>query len=365
LSLGGLVLLLALLGFAGGKLFESLYLLANLAGLLVLAAAPVQVAGVAQTLAGENRSLREETAALESENRELSLAAARLENEKSALLERRRLLEAEKREAELRLGELTETADAFFKLRESIDYARRIQQALVPSEGQLRETMGGESFILNLPRDNVSGDFLWCGRFADGWTMLCVADCTGHGVPGAFMSALGTMLLGQIVTERNVRRPDQVLFAMDRNLRGALARNGAALDDGMEAAVLLMSPDRRQALFSGARLGLHRVLGNEVTLLEGVKRPIGGKERPKMPQCAPRHIALRTGEMLFLASDGFQDQLGGPEGRRFLSKRFRDTLGWTAGLPVAQQGESLRKVLSNWRGERPQTDDVLVVGLKV
>jgi serine phosphatase RsbU (regulator of sigma subunit) len=79
---------------------------------------------------------------------------------------------------------LTETADAFFKLRESIDYARRIQQALVPSEGQLRGDHGRRAFILNLPRDNVSGDFLWCGRFADGWTMLCVADCTGHGVPG-------------------------------------------------------------------------------------------------------------------------------------------------------------------------------------
>lgn len=363
-SSGGITLLLALTNIVNGPLAETFFILAQLLGICLLAAAPVQMAEVAQTLAEINRDLKSGTANLADENRQLQALALRLENDKTALHRRREVLEAENRDAEARLRELTLTADAFYKLRESIDYARRIQQALVPSETQLRESLG-ESFILNLPRDNVSGDFLWCARFPDGWSMLCVADCTGHGVPGAFMSALGTMLLGQIVIERNVRRPDQVLFAIDRHLREALATNGASVDDGMEAAALLLSPDRRTALFCGARLGLYRSQDGQASIVDGTKRAIGGRERPRMPAFEVRRVALRPGETLFLSSDGYQDQLGGPDGRRYLSRRFRDTLGWVGGLPLKDQGTSLQQVLRNWQADRPQTDDILVVGVKV
>ena len=311
-----------------------------------------------------NRVLRLSAKSLEDENRQLSDMAARLEYEKSRLQQRRVELEKENRQAEDRIRELCQTADSFYTLGQSIDYARRIQQALTPSESKLRATLG-ESFVLNLPRDKVSGDFLWCQKFDDGWTMLCVADCTGHGVPGAFMSALGTMMLGQIVTERTIRRPDQVLFAMDRNLRSALSSNGKDVPDGMEAAILLLSPSRNQAIFCGARLGLFRAYKGQCEIVEGVRRAIGGRLKENAPAFDSVTIPLRRGEMLFLSSDGFQDQLGGPDEHRYLKNRFRDTLGWTSGLPVAEQRETLLKSHNQWKGPRTQTDDILVVGFQV
>ncbi len=311
-----------------------------------------------------NRSLRLTTQNLEQENRQLSETASRLEYERKQLAQRRLELEKENAQAEKRIRELCETADAFFTLGQSIDYARRIQQALLPSEAQLSACVG-ESWVLNLPRDKVSGDFLWCHRFEDGWAMVCVADCTGHGVPGAFMSALGSTLLGHVVTERGIRRPDQVLFALDRNLRSALSSSGGDIQDGMEAAVLLISPQRNQALFSGAKLKLHRALKGKCDTIEGTRRAIGGRLRDKAPAFESSTISLRRDEILYLASDGFQDQLGGPDRRRYLSGRFRDTLGWISGLPMKEQRSALQKSHTQWKAGLEQTDDVLVIAIKV
>lgn len=318
----------------------------------------------AESAVTANRTLRITTQNLELENRQLTEMAARLEYDRKRLSERRIELEKENAQAEKRIRELCETADAFYTLGQSIDYARRIQQALTPSEATLRGCVG-ESFVLNLPRDKVSGDFLWCAKFADGWAMVCVADCTGHGVPGAFMSALGSTLLGHVVNERGVKRPDQVLFALDRNLRSALASNGGDIQDGMEAAILLISPNRNQALFAGAKLKLHRALNGNCDVIEGTRRAIGGKLRANAPAFESGTISLRKGEMLYLSSDGFPDQLGGSQSRRYLSGRFKDTLGWVSGLPIAEQRSALLKSHTQWRAGMPQTDDVLLVGIKV
>lgn len=363
LTTGNLILALGLADVLPGPLAATVYVLAATIAPALLAATMLGGKGKEKALSS-NRSLRLTAKSLEDENRHLSDMAARLEYERNRLQQKRIDLEKENRQAEDRIKELCLTADAFFTLGQSIDYARRIQQALVPSETKLRGTMG-DAFVLNLPRDKVSGDFLWCMHFDDGWSMLCVADCTGHGVPGAFMSALGTMLLGQIVTERTIRRPDQVLAAMDRNLRGALSSNGGDIQDGMEAAIVLISPSRNQAIFCGAKLSLYRASDGRCDVVDGIRRPIGGKLKPNAPNFEAVTIPLRRGEMLYLASDGYQDQLGGPENRRYLSRRFHDTLAWISALPVTEQRNALLTSHNQWKAGRDQTDDVMVVGLKI
>jgi serine phosphatase RsbU (regulator of sigma subunit) len=360
---GNLILALGLAGLLPGPLAATAYVLAAASAPALFAGTMLGGKGKEKALSS-NRVLRLTAKSLEDENRHLTDMAARLEYERNRLQQKRIDLEKENRQAEDRIKELCLTADAFFTLGQSIDYARRIQQALVPSETKLRGTMG-DAFVLNLPRDKVSGDFLWCMNFSDGWSMLCVADCTGHGVPGAFMSALGTMLLGQIVTERTIRRPDQVLAAMDRNLRGALSSNGGDIQDGMEAAIVLLSPSRNQAIFCGARLSLYRASDGRCDVVDGIKRPIGGRLKSNAPNFESVTFPLRKGEMLYLASDGYQDQLGGPENRRYLSRRFHDTLAWISALPVAEQRNALLTSHNQWKTGRDQTDDVMVVGLRI
>jgi serine phosphatase RsbU (regulator of sigma subunit) len=360
---GAVFLLLATFGLIGPTLAGVAYPIIAIVTPSLLAATEIGGKGSSAAVTN-NRTLRLTAKSLEEENRQLSDMAARLEYERNRLQQKRVELEKENKQAEDRIKELCVTADAFFTLGQSIDYARRIQQALVPSETKLRATTG-DAFILNLPRDKVSGDFLWCQKFDDGWTMLCVADCTGHGVPGAFMSALGTMLLGQIVTERTIRRPDQVLAAMDRNLRGALSSNGGDIPDGMEAGIVLLSPTRTQAIYCGARIGLHRVRNGKCEVVDGVRRQIGGRLKPNAPNFESVTIPLHKDEMLYLASDGYQDQLGGPDSRRYLSRRFNDTLAWIGALPVSEQRNALLTSHNQWKAGRDQTDDIMVVGLRV
>ncbi len=366
-----LVLLLAgiALAFHGTGLVTAAAALDAFALLTLLAVAMAAHAAFAGGAAKEgavatNRTLRLAARNLEDENRQLSDMAARLEFEKGRLQQKRSELEKENRQAEDRIRELCRTADAFFTLGQSIDYARRIQQALTPSDAKLRQLLG-ESFVLNLPRDKVSGDFVWCENLGEGWVLLFLADCTGHGVPGAFMSALGTMMLGQIAVGRSIRRPDQVLAEMDAGLRSALSSNGGSVQDGMEAAALLLAPGRRQALYCGAKLPLFRAANGTCEVVEGVRRSIGGRLRENSPAFESVSLTLRRGEMLYLSSDGFQDQLGGPEDHRYMKARFRDTLAWTSALPVAEQRATLLSSHNQWRGKRDQTDDVMVAGLRI
>jgi serine phosphatase RsbU (regulator of sigma subunit) len=364
-ALGGAVVFAYAAGYGlwPQPLWASLFVVCMALAPAILASASFSGAGKSSAVT-TNRVLRLAAKSLEDGNKQLGEMAARLEYERNRLQQRRVELEKENAQAEERIKQLCETADAFFTLGQSIDYARRIQQALIPSENMLRQ-LAGECFVLNMPRDKVSGDFLWCSQFDDGWTLVCVADCTGHGVPGAFMSALGTMLLGHIVRERGVRKPEQVLFAMDKSLRGALSSNGGDIQDGMEAAVILISPARNQAVFAGARLGLLRCANGAGDYVEPVRRAIGGRLKDNAPSFESRTLTLRRGEMLYLYSDGFQDQLGGSNSRRFLSGRFRDTLSWVAALPVPDQRDALVKAHAQWRKDRDQTDDILVVGLRV
>ncbi|MGF1534652.1 MAG: 7TM diverse intracellular signaling domain-containing protein [Bernardetiaceae bacterium] len=247
-----------------------------------------------------------------------------------------------------------------------IKYAQRIQTGLMPSEGFLRRLFA-DVFVLNRPRDIVSGDFYYTLRRANGQLILALADCTGHGVPGAFMSMMGVNLMERVFSEDENRLPDEAIRRLDLYLKAIFASSQERIRDGMDAAVCLLSPTRDQLFFAGAKLPLVHVRQGEVSLYKGSSYNIGGDARVVEGNILLQTIACQPGDRFFMFSDGFQDQFGGPKNRKFLSRNFRELLGTTAHLPLAEQKEILNQRLEDWmnEGQENQTDDVLVIGFSI
>ncbi len=253
------------------------------------------------------------------------------------------------------------------QITDSIEYARRIQLSILPPLEQLKERFP-ESFVLYLPKDIVSGDFYWFAEL-DGQFYVSAVDCTGHGVPGAFMSVLGNNFLNQIVKEQKLRGTDQVLYKLHQSVRDALKQydEQATVQDGMDVAFCRIDMASRRLQFSGARRPLNLYRGGKLTELKGGRYPAGGSiyaMNPNEELFSSEEFALEAGDMIYMGTDGFMDQFGGAEGRKFSQKRFQEMLERIHTLPVEEQREALRTAFENWRGARHQTDDVLVIGMR-
>ena len=253
------------------------------------------------------------------------------------------------------------------ELQASLRYASTIQNALLPSEDTLR-TAFTDAFVFFRPRDIVSGDLYWTAQM--GTTVLvAVADCTGHGVPGAFLSMIGNSLLRTIVLEKGITDPGAVLEQLRASIVGALGGSGDQhVRDGMDIALLAMDRSTGAAWFAGAMNPLYVVRGTRggPVLIEhkADRMPIGFVEGIDRPFTTVQ-VELLHGDRVFLFSDGFADQFGGSEGRKLKSSGFKRALTGTGHLPMAQQGRALVHEFDAWRGAQQQTDDVLVVGLLI
>lgn len=311
------------------------------------------------SLKTRNRSLVTETRHLEASNRELEDTKTRLQNTQLALT--RSNLEAQQH-----LAKLVRIADALEHIGQSIQYARRIQEALLPTDHEIKSQFK-EAFILNRPRDVVSGDFCWYHRLPDNSLVLVVADCTGHGVPGAFMTVLASELLREIVVGEHITRPDAILQAMDRRLLQTLQRqgDGQRISDGMDAAVCHISVERRELRFAGARSDLCRLRGDGLARLEGSRCSVGGYRRVGQKRFTHRLEVIEPDDRYFLYSDGFQHQIGGDDNKTYKAARLRELLSWMHTLKAEEQLESLEKVHASWAGDNPQTDDILVLGFTI
>ncbi|MBD0258777.1 MAG: tetratricopeptide repeat protein [Cytophagales bacterium] len=253
------------------------------------------------------------------------------------------------------------------KITDSIRYAKRIQEALSPEAAGLQERLAG-LFVLFKPRDIVSGDFFW--HYAEGdLTVLAAVDCTGHGVPGAFMTVLGNTLLNQVVAEGKVFEPHRVLAAMDEKLAAALGHQGTGQQrpsDGMDVALCVIDHRQRTLQFAGAKRPLYFFRDGACREVKGDIFPIGGGTHYKHGKTFQSHtLPLAAGDRFYLFSDGFPDQFGGESDTKFMTKRFRQLLTELHPLPPADQQEGLESELAAWQGNHPQTDDILVVGAAV
>ena len=244
-----------------------------------------------------------------------------------------------------------------------IRYAKRIQTAILPSADDLCSLLP-EHFVIYKPRDVVSGDFYWC--YGEEYQVfLAVVDCTGHGVPGGFLSMIGQTLLRKVIIEGELVDPGDILACLDREMRVALnqGREETKTYDGMDMALCRLALDTGELDYAGARNPLILIRqGRAMEWIRGTRRSIGGKIK-KLRPFTSHSVILSPGDRVYLATDGFEDQ-DGAERTRFGSRSFRQLLADTADLPMATQRNALLEALAGFQGDREQRDDITIVGFQ-
>ena len=249
-------------------------------------------------------------------------------------------------------------------ITDSINYARRIQHATMRPESQLKD-LYDKAFIIYLPKDIVSGDFYWFAKKGDK-LIVAAADCTGHGVPGAFMSMLGIAFLNEIVGRMTQITAGDILQKLRANVIKALHQTDETdtAKDGMDIALVVLDVKKQKVQFSGAYNPLYIIREGELMEQKGDRMPIGVHVRDK--ETFTNHIIdLEKDDQLYFFTDGFADQFGGPKGKKMNYKRFRKLIIDQYMLNEEQQQENLLKAFHDWKGTQEQLDDVLLIGLKV
>jgi serine phosphatase RsbU (regulator of sigma subunit) len=239
----------------------------------------------------------------------------------------------------------------------SINYAKRIQYTLLAHQQLLDENLE-QHFVLFKPKDIVSGDFYWATKRDDRF-YLAVCDCTGHGVPGAFMSLLNITFLNEAINEKNIREPHEILNHVRRQLIDSISKEGGR--DGMDAILLCFEKDR--ITYAAANNAPVLVRKNEPVSLDTDKMPVGKGE--KDASFTLRTIDAQAGDFLFLYTDGYADQFGGPNGKKFKYKTLNNLLAELSAHSPAEQRSMLEKRFTAWQGELEQVDDVCVIGLRI
>jgi len=254
------------------------------------------------------------------------------------------------------------------KITDSIAYASNIQNVILGSEARVKQFFS-ESFVLFKPKDIVSGDFYWAGSTPTGERTIIAADCTGHGVPGAFMTILGSNFLHQIIEIEGMASPREILLALNKRLVHALTTNKgeSRIDDGIDMSVLSFDEKDKSLLrFAGAHSPLVLIRkNNEWEEIAGCRTSLGGKMRIAEEKVVEHEVQVEDIQSLYIFSDGYIDQLESNSSRRYMKSQLYPKLAEIAQLPLEEQKDLLWQNLERWRGKRPQVDDVLLIGLKL
>ncbi len=255
------------------------------------------------------------------------------------------------------------------KITDSIQYAQRIQNALLPPKPLLDDILQ-DYFVLFIPRDIVSGDFYWISQ-KENSLILVAADCTGHGVPGAFMSMLGIAFLNEIVNKIAVNKhisslqADEILNELRKNLISSLHQTGDKDEpkDGMDISLCIIDFDSKKLQYAGAHNPLYLIRNNELLQYNGDKMPLSHHKNKDVP-FSKHKIDLIIGDSLYIFSDGLVDQFGGERNYKFLSKNFKELLVHINQKPMREQKKILKEEFEKWKGDRDQLDDILVIGFR-
>ncbi|MBU0763933.1 MAG: serine/threonine-protein phosphatase, partial [Bacteroidetes bacterium] len=257
------------------------------------------------------------------------------------------------------------------EITDSIHYAKRIQTGLLPPEEHVSADMP-EHFVLFKPKDIVSGDFHWATK-KDGYIIITAADCTGHGVPGAFMSMLGVSFLNEIVNDKGITASNEILNNLREYVISALQQTGKQGEqkDWMDMALCSLDKNNGKLQFSGANNPLYLIRNGELTETKGDKMPVA--IHLKMADFTRHDIAVQPGDTFYMFSDGFADQFGGPAGKKFKYIAFKSLLLEIRELPMKEQKQRLDKAISEWMahvnrdtGEvYEQIDDICVIGIRI
>ncbi len=248
------------------------------------------------------------------------------------------------------------------EIKYSFDYAKKIQSTVLPPN-EVFENLFAEHFIFFRPRDIVSGDFYWIAQ-KENKIVIAAVDCTGHGVPGSLMSMLGITLLHEIVNEKDVIQADEILNQLRSSIARTLKQEGKPGEqkDGMDMVVLIYDPSTRDLEFSGANNPMYIIHKGKMNEYKGNNMPVAYYDN--MTDFTRETITLKQGDRIYLFSDGFPDQFGGPQGKKFKYRPFKDLLLEMHDRPMEEQEKILRMVFDEWKGDMDQIDDVLVMGLR-
>ncbi|HAS40761.1 MAG TPA: hypothetical protein DCS93_09795 [Microscillaceae bacterium] len=282
-------------------------------------------------------------------------------------------------------------------ITDSINYARRIQQALLCDQSEVVRNFK-EAFVFLSPKDIVSGDFYWFNedifaykneplgsqtmappiyeedednakRLHPRVKVLIAADGTGHGVPGAFMTVMGQNLLDEIILNQKITEPSQILYELDyrltKTLQNTKTDHQKQINDGMDVAILALDEVARKVYFSGAKNPFWYVRDGQIHQVKGSKFPIGSRQYRTSKVFETFTMDMQEGDRYYIFTDGFQDQFGGTSGRKYMRKYFRNFLLEISKEPMTTQKQLLETELRDWQGDNQQTDDILIMGVRV
>jgi len=286
--------------------------------------------------------------------------------ERQSREEAEKILEEKSRELFEAHEELQEKSDRLAELNQefvdSLNYAQRIQEALLPNTPKVKE-MFTDMMVLFQPKDIVSGDFYWIEEVGD-VVVVAAADCTGHGVPGAFMSIIGSNGLTKAVMEEGLIRPSEILNFLDGYVSRALNRNvNEHIKDGLDIAVCAIHKSTCKLEFAGAYNPLYCIRKGELIEIKGDRFAVGSANQEDLV-FENHEFQIEPEDAFYIFSDGYADQFGGPRGKKLKYRAFKDLLLSIAELPMEIQKEDIKASLDAWQGELEQIDDIVLVGFK-
>ncbi|HRH02815.1 MAG TPA: SpoIIE family protein phosphatase [Bacteroidia bacterium] len=320
---------------------------------------------MSETVYKEKKRVDEENVQLNAEKEKLASDKAKVDEKVKKLWSQSTAIHKEKE----RINQLKlEIEDKHKQIIDSVNYAKRIQEAILPNTKEITEYLP-QSFILFRPRDIVSGDFYWFSH-KNSISILAAVDCTGHGVPGAFMSMIGNTLLNQIVNEKGITNPAQILTILNQEINRSLkqTQQESQSRDGMDIALCtfesLPDEDSIKLEYAGANRPLYLIQNNELQEIKANKFPIGGLSYEVEKIFTNHSFTLAKNDSIYLTSDGYADQFSSND-KKLMTKKFKEIL-----LNIHQKSPSeqllfLDQFIQNWMLGTEQTDDILVIGVKV
>ena len=308
------------------------------------------------------RMVKERTAQIEAQNKELQRQKQELEKQHKIVIEQNEKIKAQRDKIALQLEEISKLHKA---QTDSIIYARRIQQALMPEHRELVQYFN-DYFLVYIPRDVVSGDFYWFKKVQNK-LIITVADCTGHGVPGAFLTMLGIAFLKEVIEEKKQLDPAHILNSLRDRFISALneekdMNDPEAMRDGMDMSLAVIDFDEKTMSFAGAYNPVYIIRNQELYELEADKMPVGMYFRAMKP-FSTKIFNLQKQDKIYFFSDGLIDQLGGKSYKKFRKGNFKKLLISIADLPMDTQKKLIEETFITWKGENNQTDDVTILGI--
>lgn len=301
----------------------------------------------------QNEKIRLQKEAIEKIKEEIERKNMALELQNEEIANQRDVLSQQKAEIEVKNNDITA----------SIGYAQRIQNAMLPSMSKISQHFK-DIFILFKPKAIVSGDFYWFSKRKNK-IIIATVDCTGHGIPGAFMAMIGDSLLNQIVNQNEIIEPAQILKRLHEGVRNTLNQRINESADGMDIALCVIDKDQRVLKFAGAKSSLMYFENGNQNIIKGDRNPIGSKLF-EIPAAYKTHIVPITGQTRFyIYTDGYQDQFGGENDQKFMIKRFKKLLHKIHSLEFEEQQKQLDAIFEKWKAGNDQIDDILVIGFSV